>query len=257
MDPLCRSRQTRSVDIAGSRTQVSERSETHVCLNLGIHICREWSVSTKTKVRVVHCCVLLQCCLRRVCRVCVREYKGCFDSQSRRHSTRWFSDFPQELVALAVVLAAAVVVWWWASRKIHQRKERGRRNTTDARSEDEGSDLESGGDDVVNPAGSDIEPAGAADFLPTSGHDVESRRSDVESGSLRSRGDIGAAAGESSLSGEEQEQVGLCAIFCKFDIQCCREHSAWLGGSRPRSSPPPCMLRVAHICKHGQERGTI
>ncbi|CAN0534084.1 unnamed protein product, partial [Ectocarpus sp. 12 AP-2014] len=90
----------------------------------------------------------------------------------------------QELVTLAVVLAAAVVFWRWVSGKIHQWKEQDRRNTADARTDDEASDLEAGGeDDSVNPAGSDIEPAGAADFLSASGDDVESRRSDVDSGS--------------------------------------------------------------------------
>ncbi|CBJ26928.1 n/a [Ectocarpus siliculosus] len=95
----------------------------------------------------------------------------------------------QELVTLAVVLAAAVVVWRWVSRKVHQWKEQDRRNTADARSDDEGSDLEAGSDDDrVNPAGPDIEP-GATDFLSASADDLESRRSDVDSGSwgVRSR----------------------------------------------------------------------
>lgn len=119
---------------------------------------------------------------------------------------------------MAVVLAAAVVVWRWVSRKVHQWKEPDRRNTADARSDDEGSDLEAGGDDdSVNPAGSDIEP-GAADFLSASGDDLESRRSDVDSGSwgVRSRGVVGAAAGESSLSGEEKEPVGFVTHFSCF-----------------------------------------
>lgn len=125
----------------------------------------------------------------------------------------------QELVTLAVVLAAALVVWRWVSRKIHRRKEQDRKNTAGARSEDEGSDVEAGGDDIVSPTGSDIEPAGA-DFLSMSGDDVESRRSDVESGSwgVRSRGAIGAAAGGSSLSGEELESVGMCSIFSAFTL---------------------------------------
>ncbi|CAM9772024.1 unnamed protein product, partial [Ectocarpus sp. 4 AP-2014] len=94
----------------------------------------------------------------------------------------------QELVALAVVLAAAVVFWRWVSRKVHKWNEQDRRNTADARSDDEGSDLEAGGDDdSVNPARSDIEPAGAADFLSASGDGVQSRRSDVDSGSWGAR----------------------------------------------------------------------
>ncbi|CAB1098099.1 unnamed protein product [Ectocarpus sp. CCAP 1310/34] len=88
-------------------------------------------------------------------------------------------------------------------------------DTADARSADEDDNLESGGDDMVNPAGSDIRfiDSAGADFLSTGG-DIESRRSDIESGSsgVQSREAIGAA-GNSSLSGEEKQSVRTRSVL--------------------------------------------
>ncbi|CBN76932.1 similar to doublecortin and CaM kinase-like 3 [Ectocarpus siliculosus] len=135
-------------------------------------------------------------------RSAVDTFAARFTAESRRWRCR-------ELVTLAVVFVAAVVVWRWVSRRRYHWKQQERHDTADARSVDEDDDLESRGDDVVNPEGSDINSVASAgaDFLSTRG-DIESRRSDIESGSsgVQSREAIGAA-GDSSLSGEEKESA--------------------------------------------------